>query len=272
LTDGIPPPYGNYDPAMDPYEPQPAPAPAPTPAPAPAPATADPWTTAPGDGNWQAWFLKNVQGLTPSPDSLAGLEPKLTPHGISVLRNASGIAGKIKLPNGQIVDVGRAFSSGDPSQMAWAWQTGDGGGGGMPSVNPDYLSPFTEGQPEYAYTPTEFNAPTGESILSDPSYQFRLNEGLRGLTNNRAARGLTNTGGTLRALVNYNQGAASQEYSNAWDRAFAEWGAEENNRRTAQQQTYDNLYNAWLGRRDTYYANQSNPFSKLLNAGAYGGE
>src|SRR5688572_4609582 len=123
-----------------------------TPPPPPA-GGADPWAIAPTDGNWQAWFLRNVQGLQANPSSLAGLESKLTPHGIKVLRNAAGVAGKIQLPDGRIVDVGRGFSGQDPGYMAWVWQEGEGGedpNAGIPTepINPEYLTPFTEAQPD----------------------------------------------------------------------------------------------------------------------------
>lgn len=82
----------------------------------------------------QATFMKLVQGKPATPQSLAALEPQITAAGGKVLRNAAGIAGKVQLGNGQIVDVGQAFSSGDPSKMAWQWSVG--GGPGSPSAGP----------------------------------------------------------------------------------------------------------------------------------------
>lgn len=67
-----------------------------------------------------------TQGMAATPDALVSIEPKLNAKGIKVLRNAAGIAGKVQLPNGHIIDVGKAFSSGDPSQMAWQWDAGTG--------------------------------------------------------------------------------------------------------------------------------------------------
>jgi hypothetical protein len=43
-----------------------------------------------------------------------------------VLRNAAGVAGKIQLPNGQIIDVINAAGAGG---NGFQWLTGDGGGG-----------------------------------------------------------------------------------------------------------------------------------------------
>lgn len=52
----------------------------------------------------------------------------------------------------------------------------------------------------------------------DPSYQFRFSEGQRALEHDAAARGGFMGGSTGKALVRYGQGAASQEYQNAFER------------------------------------------------------
>jgi hypothetical protein len=52
----------------------------------------------------------------------------------------------------------------------------------------------------------------------DPSYQFRLKEGQKALERSAAGRGGLQSGSTLKALTNYSQGAASQEYAAAFDR------------------------------------------------------
>jgi hypothetical protein len=53
-----------------------------------------------------------------------------------------------------------------------------------------------------------------ESLRQTPGYQFRLEEGLRGLQ--RSAGSVT--GNTLRELVGYGQGMASQEFGNRYNR------------------------------------------------------
>lgn len=53
---------------------------------------------------------------------------------------------------------------------------------------------------------------------SDPSYQWRLQQGLNGVQSSAAAAGSLNSGGTLKALNNYAQGAASQEFQNQFNR------------------------------------------------------
>jgi hypothetical protein len=53
---------------------------------------------------------------------------------------------------------------------------------------------------------------------ADPGYAFRLNEGLRALDRTASARGGLLSGGALKAATNYGQNAASQEYTNAFNR------------------------------------------------------
>lgn len=53
---------------------------------------------------------------------------------------------------------------------------------------------------------------------ADPGYAFRLSEGLKGLDASAASRGGLLSGNTLRAITNYGQDAASQEYTNAFNR------------------------------------------------------
>ena len=53
---------------------------------------------------------------------------------------------------------------------------------------------------------------------SDPSYQWRLGQGLDAVQGSAAANGLLHSGGTLKALNNYAQGAASQEFQNQFAR------------------------------------------------------
>jgi len=53
---------------------------------------------------------------------------------------------------------------------------------------------------------------------ADPGYAFRLSEGMKGLQNSAAARGLLSSGSTLKGITDYSQGQASQEYGNAYNR------------------------------------------------------
>lgn len=59
-----------------------------------------------------------------------------------------------------------------------------------------------------------------EALQQDPSYQFRLNTGLNGVQAGAAAQGNLLSGATQKALNNYAQDTASQEYGNAFNRLF----------------------------------------------------
>lgn len=52
----------------------------------------------------------------------------------------------------------------------------------------------------------------------DPSYQFRLSEGLKAMQRTAAARGGLLSGGALKEADRYSQGLASTEYGNAYNR------------------------------------------------------
>ena len=63
---------------------------------------------------------------------------------------------------------------------------------------------------------------TGQDIYSDPSYQFRLQQGQDAIQSSAAAQGGLLSGATLKALQGYGQNMASQEYSNAYNRFNAD--------------------------------------------------
>lgn len=53
---------------------------------------------------------------------------------------------------------------------------------------------------------------------TDPGYQFRMAEGMKGLTNSAAARGGLLSGAALKAASRYNQDFASNEFGNSYNR------------------------------------------------------
>lgn len=57
-----------------------------------------------------------------------------------------------------------------------------------------------------------------QDFRTDPGYQWRLQQGLDGIQSQAAARGSLMSGSTLKALMDYNQNAASAEYNNAYNR------------------------------------------------------
>lgn len=59
-------------------------------------------------------------------------------------------------------------------------------------------------------------------FTAEPGYEFRRSEGMRGIEQQAAARGLLGSGSTLRDLTEYNSGLASQEYGNSYNRFNAD--------------------------------------------------
>ncbi len=58
----------------------------------------------------------------------------------------------------------------------------------------------------------------------EPGYQFRMQQGVQGVLNNAASRTGALSGPALKALIDYNQGAASQEFGSAFDRFQTQQG------------------------------------------------
>lgn len=59
---------------------------------------------------------------------------------------------------------------------------------------------------------------TAGDFQQDPGYQFRMGEGQKALERSAAARGGLMGGGTMKALTQYGQNFASNEYQNAYNR------------------------------------------------------
>jgi hypothetical protein len=69
----------------------------------------------------------------------------------------------------------------------------------------------------------EFYAPFSQTdFTQDPGYAFRFKEGMKGLNASAAARGGLISGNALRAATGYGQEMGSQEYTNAFNRYYAE--------------------------------------------------
>ena len=72
------------------------------------------------------------------------------------------------------------------------------------------------------YDGTLYNNFKMSDFQKDPGYQFRMDEGVRALENSAAAKGSLNSGATLRALTEFGQNLASNEYNNAYNRFNAD--------------------------------------------------
>jgi hypothetical protein len=150
------------------------------------------------------------------------------------------------------------------------------------SIDPSYLERFEGAAPNFREQPN-FMAPgafTGLSeseLYADPSYKFRVGQGAGAIENSAAARGVLNSGGTLYDILNFGQKAGSQEYGAQWDRKFNTWNADWNNamsRFSADKSAVDtgnqNLWMRYLDAQNLHFRNQSEPFSKLIQAANLG--
>jgi hypothetical protein len=73
----------------------------------------------------------------------------------------------------------------------------------------------------------EFAKPfTLTNFTADPGYAFRLSEGQKALERQSAARGGLMSGGALKAATRFGQEMGSQEFQNAFNRYYAERGAQ----------------------------------------------
>jgi hypothetical protein len=92
------------------------------------------------------------------------------------------------------------------------------------------------------------------NVQNNPAYQFQLQQGQKALQNSAAARGMLNSGATLKAMDNYSQGLASTSEQNLYNQALSTFNA--------NQQGYQTLAN--LG---------ANANSQAIQAGGiYGGQ
>jgi hypothetical protein len=66
-------------------------------------------------------------------------------------------------------------------------------------------------------------------IKMDPGYQWRLQQGQQALERSAAARGGLFSGRAAKDLTDYSQGMASQEYGNAYNRAYGRFQDNKNN-------------------------------------------
>lgn len=102
-----------------------------------------------------------------------------------------------------------------------------------------------------------FQAPTDVTEQNDPGYQFRLQQGQDALQNSAAARGGLLSGGTAKALSDYNQNAASAEYGNVYNRSYNKFTTDYNQFQQGQTNQF-NRYAALAGLGQTSAQQLSN--------------
>jgi hypothetical protein len=130
-----------------------------------------------------------------------------------------------------------------------------------------------------------FTAPTGVDESNDPGYAFRLQQGNQAIQRAAAAGGGAFSGGTLKALTQYGQDYASNEYQNVYNRALQGYQTNFQNALNSyglNAQTGLNAYNtnaaallnayntnvntglnAFNTQYNTYAQNQANQFNRL---------
>lgn len=89
------------------------------------------------------------------------------------------------------------------------------GGGGAPSGPVSQVA--GAGIPTSGGAPAATAAPGG-FMTSDPSYNWRFGQGLEAVNRTAAAKGMLGSGNRLYELMNYGQGAASQEFGAEFNR------------------------------------------------------
>lgn len=86
-----------------------------------------------------------------------------------------------------------------------------------------------------------FTAPTGLTEQNDPGFQARLKMGTDAMQKSAAARGSLLTGGTAKALDQYGQDYASNEYGNVYGRALNTFQTNHNAFNENQTNQYNKL-------------------------------
>jgi hypothetical protein len=151
----------------------------------------------------EQYFISNF-GRPGTPQELIALEEKIKAAGGEVMRNAAGVAGKIRTPDGRIIDV---INSAGIGGKGFQWLDGPGG----PSLGG--FGSLAQGWDK------QFSAPSIEEIRNSPGYQFALNENVGALDKSAAAKGTVLSGGHKKDLLQYATGlldqTAQQKYQNA---------------------------------------------------------
>jgi hypothetical protein len=113
------------------------------------------------------------------------------------------------------------------------------------------------------------------AFQASPSYDFRRNEGMRGIENSFAAGGMGQSGNALKALADFNSGLASQEHGQWWNQQAGLAGVGQTagtNLGQLGQNTAANVGNAlsqYGDARASGYLGRSAAFANGINDGMY---
>jgi hypothetical protein len=100
------------------------------------------------------------------------------------------------------------------------------------------------------------------TFQEDPGYAWRTSEGNKALDRSASAKGAMYSGGQMKALTNYNQNAASNEYGNWWTRANQDYG-----NRVQQANNYINLLSGISGQGANMQSGVNSANSGLTQGG-----
>lgn len=89
-------------------------------------------------------------------------------------------------------------------------------GGGDPASN--IYDPFKQYRGEFGSKLASLQRGDTQFTPQDPSYKFRMDQGMEAVNRGMAAQGQIGSGLQMKALNDYGQQAGSQEYSNEWNR------------------------------------------------------
>lgn len=93
------------------------------------------------------------------------------------------------------------------------------------------------------------------SVTMDPGFKARMDAANKALASNLSVTGALRSGGAAKAIVGYNQDLASNEFGNAYNRAY-----------TANTDEYGRALGAYNDARNTFYTNQQNAYSRVSDA------
>jgi hypothetical protein len=129
------------------------------------------------------------------------------------------------------------------------------------------LSAIRRDRAQQGQAAQQTGAPDMSGFFTSPGYQFRRDEGTRGLERSAAARGGAFSGNALRALAEFNSGLASQEFGNYFNQLASIAGIGQ----TATNQTaaYGADHAANAG-RNALYAGDARASGIIGQGNAYG--
>jgi hypothetical protein len=146
--------------------------------------------------------------------SLDDFAQELRASGRFTRRGSAPAAGAMQGPLGNVLNAvaGGAYTQPEGGALA-------PGQAYTPDVT-DENALMAEAQRLFGAQPTgQQQGPGAEEIMAmDPGYQFRLNEGQKGIDRRIGAMGLRNSGAALKAMTRFGQDYASNEFGNVFNR------------------------------------------------------